>query len=39
MCKERNEFYDGAVETKRTGRIPILDIKSDEACIIAFNLE
>ena len=39
MCKERGVEYNGEIESARTGRIPATKIPSQEATIIANNLE
>ena len=39
MCHELGLEYDGSTITERTGRIPILDIHSEEGTIAANNLE
>ena len=39
MCHESGEKYDGATITKKTGRIPIMSIHSQEGTIAGNNVE
>ena len=39
MCDESDELYDGSTITKKTGRIPIMSIHSQEGTITGNNVE
>jgi hypothetical protein len=39
MCHESDEKYDGSTQTKKTGRIPIMSIHSQEGTIAGNNVE